>query len=82
MFGMGRSYVNVRGSGFSHTKTRSLRIFPSGSLRAAADGPILVPRIYEEGRMMVLHLVWVGLLQPLAELTLLRLWAGLLGRPA
>ena len=38
----------MRVSALSHTKKRSLKIFPGGSLRAAADGPKSVPRIYEE----------------------------------
>ena len=43
-----RLYGNVRGSALLHTKIRSLKIFPGGSLRAGANGPNNVPRIYEE----------------------------------
>jgi hypothetical protein len=44
-----RSRGNVRVSPLLLTKTRPLKIFPSGSLRATTNKAILVPQIYEEG---------------------------------
>ena len=46
--GASRSGAFARGSAFCHTKKRSLKNFPSGPLRAAANLSSEVPRTYEE----------------------------------